>query len=860
MDAPGAKHEEQESCLSTRSVDRCEVQCLEEALRRSEEQFRTLFETNPIAMYIFDRSTLRILSVNPAAIRQYGFLEGEFLARTVMDIRPKEDVPALLRDLSNHCAEFQPYRGIWKHRTKSDSILEVEIVCNSLVFQGIESVLVTAVDATERNRAKDKLLESEKKYRILFEDSGDATWLMDEKGIIDCNSAALEMFGYASLSLMPHPIEMSPSVQADGTTSDVAGNEKIAEAFLDGKVRFEWLHKRSNGEAFPAEVCLTSVELIGRRILLAVVRDITERKRAEEALRFKNALLEAETETTMDGILAVDESNRVILVNKQFQLSFEIPDELLNKRDDHLLQAFVLDKLEDPKAFVERIRYLNGHPDEKSTDELRLKDGTVFERYSAPLVDSLGRYRGRIWYHRNITDRKAAEEQIQFLAYYDTLTELPHRALLRDRLDIALASARRRGEKVAVLFLDLDQFKGINDLFGHAIGDGVLKEVGKRLRASGREQDTVARVGGDEFVILLAGARNAGAVANAAERILGALDGGVIVEGKSIDVGCSIGVSMFPEHGQDGETLIKNADAAMHRAKKEGRGNVRFFTEQMNAEAIERRIMDLNLSRALKEKEFFLVYQPQIEIETGKLIGLEALIRWKQPELGLVPPNRFIPIAEDNGLILPIGEWVLKTACAQARKWQDAGLHPIPVAVNVSAVQFRQEGFTSLISRTLSETGLPPQYLELELTESLLLSNEDTMFRTLQDLKNMGVLLAIDDFGTGYSSLSYLKLFPVGKLKIDRSFIRDIAVDSNDRAITNAIVSMAKSLHLKVIAEGVDPEEQFSILRENECDEIQGYYFSKPLLADEAATIQRDRIRPMYQELSARSAVPAPSY
>jgi EAL domain-containing protein (putative c-di-GMP-specific phosphodiesterase class I) len=301
---------------------------------------------------------------------------------------------------------------------------------------------------------------------------------------------------------------------------------------------------------------------------------------------------------------------------------------------------------------------------------------------------------------------------------------------------------------------------------------------------------------------------------------------------------------MFPEHGADSETLIRNADAAMYCAKSDGRSKVRFFTNEMNADAQERLSMDKNLRLALDREEFFLAYQPQIEIETGRITGLEALIRWRHPELGLVPPDRFISIAENNGLIVPIGEWVLKTACAQARKWQDDGLPAVPVAVNVSAVQFRQEGFADLVRRVLSETELSPEYLELELTESLLLSNVDVVFATLQDLKEVGLQLAIDDFGTGYSSLSYLKQFPVGKLKIDRSFIRDIAFDIDDAAITTAIISMARSLHLKVIAEGVESEAQMSFLREHRCDEIQGYYFSKPISADEAALMQSNQREP----------------
>ncbi len=308
-----------------------------------------------------------------------------------------------------------------------------------------------------------------------------------------------------------------------------------------------------------------------------------------------------------------------------------------------------------------------------------------------------------------------------------------------------------------------------------------------------------------------------------------------VIQGHSLTISCSLGISIFPEHGTDGETLIKNADAAMYCAKENGRNNFQFFTEDMNAQVVERLTLENSLRLALDKKELFLVYQPQMDIATGRITGLEALLRWQHPELGLVPPDKFIRIAENSGLIVPIGEWVLRTACSQARKWQDEGLPAVSVAVNVSAIQFRQEGFCELIRRVLHETGLAPQYLELELTESLLLANADVMLSVVQELKAMGVTLAIDDFGTGYSSFSYLRQFRVSKLKIDRSFVRDVAVNPDDAAITTAIISMAKSLNLKVIAEGVEDEAQMSFLRAHQCDEIQGYYFSKPLAVDKVA-------------------------
>jgi diguanylate cyclase (GGDEF)-like protein len=499
------------------------------------------------------------------------------------------------------------------------------------------------------------------------------------------------------------------------------------------------------------------------------------------------------------------------------------------------VRKHVTDKVEDPDAFIERIEYLNSHRNEKGRDELRFKNGKIFDRYSAPLVDSKGRYRGRIWYFRDITSRKLAEERVQYLAYYDALTGLPNRTLLQDRLAKALASARRRKDKVAILFLDLDRFKDINDSLGHSVADLLLQEVAERLKTWAREQDTVARVGGDEFLIVLTGLKDVADAAVTTERIVKVMTAEFVVQGHSLSIGCSVGISIFPEHSVDGETLIKNADAAMYSAKENGRNRFQFFTEDMNAQVVERLTLENSLRLALEKKELFLVYQPQMDIATGRITGLEALLRWQHPDLGLVPPDRFIRIAENSGLIVPIGEWVVRTACRQARKWQDEGLPAVSVAVNVSAVQFRQEGFCELIRRVLHETGLAPQYLELELTESLLLANADLMLSVVQELKAMGVTLAIDDFGTGYSSFSYLRQFRVSKLKIDRVFIRDVAVNPDDAAITTAIISMAKSLRLKVIAEGVEDEAQMSFLRAHQCDEIQGYYFSKPLAVDKVA-------------------------
>jgi diguanylate cyclase (GGDEF)-like protein len=457
------------------------------------------------------------------------------------------------------------------------------------------------------------------------------------------------------------------------------------------------------------------------------------------------------------------------------------------------------------------------------------------DRYSAPLVDTKGQYRGRIWYFRDITDRKLAEKQVQFLAYYDALTQLPNRTLLHDRLGKALADARRHHHKVALLFLDLDRFKDINDSLGHSVGDLLLRAVAERLKTWGREQDTVARLGGDEFLLMLTELKDTPDAAVAAERLMKAMSAEFVVEGHSLNVGCSLGISIFPEHGTDCDTLIKNADAAMYCAKDNGRNNFRFYTADINAQVMERLSLEHSLRTALEKQQLFLMYQPQVDIASGNIAGMEALLRWQHPEMGLVPPDKFIRIAENSGLIVPIGEWVLRTACQQVKSWQNEGLPAVSIAVNVSAIQFRQEGFCDLVRKVLQDTGLAPQYLELELTESLLLANADVMLSVVQELKAMGIMLAIDDFGTGYSSFSYLRQFHVSKLKIDRMFIRDVALKPDDAAITTAIISMAKSLNLKVIAEGVENEAQMSFLRAHDCDEIQGYYFSKPLTPEKAA-------------------------
>jgi diguanylate cyclase (GGDEF)-like protein/PAS domain S-box-containing protein len=434
---------------------------------------------------------------------------------------------------------------------------------------------------------------------------------------------------------------------------------------------------------------------------------------------------------------------------------------------------------------------------------------------------------------RDITQRRHAEETIRHLAYYDPLTGLPNRILFLDRFKIALAQARRNKHLLAAMFLDLDHFKTINDTLGHTIGDNLLRAVADRLTNCLREGDTVARMGGDEFTLLLPQIDQPKDVSKTAQKILEALKSPFYFEGHELHITFSIGITVYPSDGEDVQTLLKNADLALYRAKASGRNMYQPYTETMKSKALERLVLENSLRHALEKKEFMIYYQPRIDINTRKIAGTEALLRWQPPHLGLISPSKFIPVAEETGLIIPIGEWVLRSVCVQNKAWQNAGFPPIQVAVNLSARQFQHPGLEEIITQILKETELESRYLELEITESMAMKNMEFTLAILDTLKNMGIAISLDDFGTHYSSLNYLKRFPIHTLKMDQSFVQDITNNADDAAIVNAVIVLAHSLGLKVIAEGVENEGQLNFLKNLKCDEVQGYLFSKPLPAGE---------------------------
>jgi diguanylate cyclase (GGDEF)-like protein/PAS domain S-box-containing protein len=446
-----------------------------------------------------------------------------------------------------------------------------------------------------------------------------------------------------------------------------------------------------------------------------------------------------------------------------------------------------------------------------------------------------GRCLGIVTTCEDITNRKEAEKKIHRLAYFDPLTGLPNRGMFQDRLRQALALAHRENHRVCLVFLDLDNFKDVNDTYGHDFGDKLLREVAGRLAGSMRESDTLARLGGDEFVVILTSVTTMESTATAALRLLSAFSQPFVMDGRKIYSSASIGIALYPDDGQDAESLLKCADTAMYHAKNEGKSQYRFFSTEMNQKIMHRVSLENCLHQGLEKEEFFLNYQPQWDLKTSKMVGVEVLLRWQSAEFGLMPPSEFIALTENSGLIFDLGQWVLRTACVQARKWSLAGHQGFKVAVNISGKQLKQPDFLEMVDRVLKDSGVDPASLELEFTESVIMEQADKTIETLQALKKMGIQLSIDNFGTGYSSLNYLKHFPIDRIKIDRSFVADLDHSNDDATLVETIISMGHSLNRKVLAEGVENGKQLNFLTAAGCDEVQGFYLAMPMTAEDIA-------------------------
>jgi diguanylate cyclase (GGDEF)-like protein/PAS domain S-box-containing protein len=579
---------------------------------------------------------------------------------------------------------------------------------------------------------------------------------------------------------------------------------------------------------------------IDRYSFVRAIRNMAERKTAEETLFTEKERAQVTLNSIGDAVLTTDLTGKVTYLNAVAEkMTGWIREEALGRPLDEVFEIIDGDTREPSPNPLKLAIQGNKTVGLSANCVLVRRDGyeSAIEDSAAPIHDRSGLVTGGVIVFHDVSMSRAMTEQMSYLAQHDVLTNLPNRVLLKDRLTQAIAASQRHGTRIAVLFLDLDGFKHINDSLGHAIGDKLLQSVAKRLLVCVRSSDTVSRQGGDEFVVLLSEIAHADDAGISTKKILNAIIAPHDIDPYSLRVTASIGVTTYPEDGQDAEILIKNADMAMYQAKQEGRNRYRFFEKSMNVRAVERQSVEADLRYALERNEFLLYYQPKIDLQTGEITGVEALIRWQHPYRGLVEPGQFVSIAEECGLMVPIGKWALRESCRQAQAWQDAGLRPIGMAVNVSSVELRNESFLEGVRTILLDTRLEPLYLQLELTESVLMHHPVSIIPVLQDLKAMGVGLAIDDFGTGYSSLSYLQQFPIDTLKVDQSFVHEIRTSTDNAIIVSAVIGMGRSLKHCVIAEGVETAEQLAFLRSQGCDEGQGYYFSRPVGASQFAKL-----------------------
>jgi diguanylate cyclase (GGDEF)-like protein/PAS domain S-box-containing protein len=796
----------------------------EAALRGSEQRHRLLFERNLAGVY---RTTIdgRIIDCNEAMARILGFSSREeLMEQSAQDLyqdpaHRDEYIAVLRRDRMMTSNEISLRRkdghACW--------LIESVHLLDGEILEG------TVIDITDRKLAENALRESEERYRLLVERMREGLAQANNDGVLEfANDRFCEMVGYTREELIGKQGDLLLAYPEDISLM----REKIRLRMRHVADQYEVRIRRKDGTIIWLEIGGAPVVDAAGNVVgsIGVHNDVTERRMAEEALRESEARYRLMAENSTDMISRT--SNRGLLL-----YASDASRRLLGYEPSELVGRSFFDFVFD--ADRDEVRHLSSliHESGPTTFAYRVekKDGSLvwFETTSRSVRDIFtGRVREIVGVSRDVTERKRVEEQIEYQAYHDALTGLPNRRLFRDRLTVALAHARRMKHPLAVMFLDLDRFKVVNDTLGHSTGDELLKAVGARLQVSLREEDSIARMGGDEFTILLADLKSTDTAAKIAQKVLDTVALPLQIDGTELFVTTSIGIALFPSDGDTAETLLANADHAMYRAKDAGRNSYQMFTPAMNNRALERLSLENDLRHALDRGELVLHYQPQINIASGRVTGVEALLRWNRPGFGLVGPKDFIPIAEETQLIVPIGEWVLREACRQAREWRGDRASGFRMAVNLSPRQFQHSDLPRVIAAALELSGIAPHDLELEITESLAMQNTTRTIATLQRLREMGVQIAIDDFGTGHSSLNYLRSFPIDSVKIDQEFVQEIEASAADRAIVSAVIGMARGLRLRVTAEGVETEEQLAFLREQGCEDVQGFLFGEPVPAE----------------------------
>jgi diguanylate cyclase (GGDEF)-like protein/PAS domain S-box-containing protein len=851
-------------------------QAEEEQLR-----FRAAMDASADMITLVDRETLRYVDVNLSACKMHGYSREEMLQMGPADFSSlsKEQ---LERSYDETIASGTTTRIESTQHRKDGTRVPTEVLRRA-VRSGERWIIVAIVrDISERKRAEELQALEHAVTRALAEADSVAGALKAVMRVV-CETLGWEcgryfrkddaagLFRFAESWYIPNPeLDGFIKYSADRTfapgvgivgkagagepqwVANIAQDPRVVHQMMasDHGMRGAFMFPvMSDGNALgvlsftsreirePDERLLQAVRVIG-----AQIGQFLQRNKAEDVLRESEERFRSLTGLSSDMYWEQDEQFRFTSMSGtgSQRVNVKTFPAIGKKRWEQNYTNMTAD------AWAEHMALLGVHKPFRDMELCRLDESArkIWISISGePVFDSAGTFKGYRGVGKDITERKQDEERIQFLANHDALTSLPNRAMFSEVLNLAIQNARRYNRNFAVLFIDLDRFKNINDTLGHDAGDKLLQEMGTRLTQTVRASDVVARLGGDEFVVLVQEVAEPKQVASVARKILSRLVQPISIQGQECRLTASIGICMYPSEGHNEQSLMKNADIAMYRAKEDGKNNYKFYSDEINIHTFERLAMETSLRRGLERSEFFLHYQAKVDLQTQRITGVEALIRWQHPDLGMVPPDQFIPLAEDTGLIVPIGKWVLNTACAQNVAWQREGLPPLCIAVNLSARQFADKDLVKDIAEALENSGMKAELLELELTETFLIKNSERAGKVLADIKKLGVRLAIDDFGIGYSSLTHLKRFPIDTLKVDRSFIRDLPQDPEDRAITEAIIAMGKSLKLTVVAEGVETLEQQTFLHDHACDEMQGYFFSKPIPSDQFAELLRRRIQ-----------------
>ena len=789
------------------------------ALEANEARYRQLFDRVPMPMWVYDRPSRRFLAVNDAAIDHYGYTREEFLAMTIPDIHAEDEHDGLevLDDFLSRPKAGLMGGGLWRHKRKDGQIIDVEVTSHSVDWGGHDARMVLAKDVTEQLRAQRALRVREFQLRQILSDASDALIVVGRDGRVRfANPAVHTVLGNDPDELLNTPFEL-PHLGAGGEGVEI----ELA---------------RAPGDARTVEVRTSETEWEGEPANIYALRDVSERRRAEARAR----LLERAIESSTNGVLIADARDPqlpILYANRAFErMTGYAVDEVIGRNCGFLQGADVA----QPEVQVLREALRKA---ERCEVVLRnyTKSGTLFwnQLSIAPVRDAGGNVTHFIGVLNDVTERRRYESELAYLASHDPVTGLSRYVVLQDYAESVIA--QDNGVRLAMLFIDIDRFHSVNETMGHVVGDQALRVFADRLRAAIGDGNRVCRLAGDEFLVAVAFADGAADPPAIAHRIRDAMRPPVEVGLYRLYLTCSIGIACYPENGANATDILHAAEAAMGRAKALGRNNVYVFTNEQADELKDRLSLGGRLRDAIAAGEMVLHYQPQVEASTGQIVGVEALVRWQTQDMGLLPPGRFIRVAEELGLIVELGHWVLEDACRQTRAWCDAGLKGFTVAVNVSALQLQRPSFVDEVRDVLREFGVDPRMLELELTESAIMDNVDRTVRAMDALKRIGVQIALDDFGIGYSSLNYLKRFPIDKLKIDQSFVREVTQRSDDAAIARAIIAMGHQLQMTVMAEGVETQAQLGYLRRNHCDQLQGMFLGGPVPAEEAGRLLRKR-------------------